>query len=355
MQTLKVSAVDLFCGIGGLSHGLIKEDISVIAGYDIDSSCKYAYEINNNAQFIDKDVSLVTEEEINNLYQDTDIRVLVGCAPCQPFSTYTRSDKRFKDEKWALLYKFADIVEKVNPDVISMENVPQLTKYDVYEDFVKKLESLGYSVDSNKVFCPDYGIPQNRTRLVLLASKLGKIKLIEKTHSKENYKTVKQTIGHLSPIEDGQTDILDPLHFARKLSDKNKNRIKASKQGGSWRDWDQELVLKCHQKKSGSTYSGVYGRMSWSEPSPTMTTQCIGLGNGRFGHPEQDRAISLREAALFQTFPENYKFIEDYKKTFSSSIIARQIGNAVPVELGAVVGRSINEHLKEYINGKNKE
>lgn len=346
---VKVKAIDLFCGIGGLSHGLIKEKIPVIAGYDIDSSCKFAYEKNNKAKFIDKDVSLVTKEEINELYGDADIKILVGCAPCQPFSTYTNKNKRFKDEKWMLLYKFAEIIEKVNPDIISMENVPQVINYQVYKDFVSKLVDMGYSVDDHKVFCPDYGIPQNRTRLVLLASKLGDIKLINKTHTKNKYRTVEQTIGKLPPIADGEACKKDPLHISRKLSEKNKQRIQASKQGGSWRDWDKELILKCHQKESGKTYSSVYGRMSWDKPSPTMTTQCIGLGNGRFGHPEQDRAISLREAALFQTFPKSYKFIDNKKQPLKIGEIARQIGNAVPVKLGQVVAKSINKHLDKIV------
>lgn len=342
---MTIKAIDLFCGIGGLTHGLVKEDIPVIAGFDIDTSCKFAYEANNNAKFIDKDVSDITKKELDELYGDTDIKILVGCAPCQPFSTYTKNKDKRKDQKWALLYKFRDIIQKVKPEIISMENVPQVKKHDVYKDFILSLKEEGYEVNEQVVYCPDYGIPQSRKRLVLLASKLGKIEIIEKTHKKENYVTVRDTIEKLQSIEDGVASILDPLHYTRKLSELNKKRVRSSVPGGTWNDWDEELILECHKKKGGKTFSSVYGRMVWDEPSPTMTTQCIGLGNGRFGHPTQDRAISLREAALFQTFPNEYKFIEDYSKPFRINAISRQIGNAVPVDLGKVVAKSIKKHL----------
>lgn len=344
--SLKVKAIDLFCGIGGLSHGLVKEGIEVIAGFDIDTTCKFAYETNNNAKFYDTDVSDITEEEINALYGDCDIKILVGCAPCQPFSTYTNETKRFKDQKWALLYKFLELIEKTNPDIISMENVRQVQKHTVYDDFVKRLKELEYEVDENIVYCPDFGIPQKRTRLVLLASKKGEIKLIDKTHAEEDYVTVRDAIGNLPSINDGDIYALDPIHRTRKLSEKNKERIKQSKPGGSWRDWDEDLRLACHLKETGQSFGSVYGRMSWDEPSSTMTTQCIGIGNGRFGHPEQDRAISLREAAIFQTFPNDYQFAPDHQ-LINTSDIARQIGNAVPVDLGRVVGKSINKHIRE--------
>jgi DNA (cytosine-5)-methyltransferase 1 len=230
-----------------------------------------------------------------------------------------------------------------------MENVAQLLNFKkapVFEDFIDNLKSLGYNVHYEVVNCPDYGIPQNRKRLILLASKFGKIKLIPKTHTKENYVTVKDAIGDLAQISDGEKDENDPFHFSRKLTPLNKKRIQATPYGGSWKDWSEGLKLACHKKESGKSYLSVYGRMLWEKPSPTMTTHCIGYGNGRFGHPVQDRAISLREAALLQTFPINYQFLENIKA--NTTVIARHIGNAVPVKLGQVVAKSIKEHLKEY-------
>jgi DNA (cytosine-5)-methyltransferase 1 len=144
----------------------------------------------------------------------------------------------------------------------------------------------------------------------------------------------------------GQQHKKDLLHRANELSPLNKKRIKNTPLGGSWKDWSNDLILDCHKKKSGKSYGSVYGRMKWDEPSPTMTTNCTGLGNGRFGHPDQDRAISLREAALFQTFPEYYDMI-DPERGLMPSIISRHIGNAVPVDLGRIIGRSIKKHILE--------
>ncbi|MDO4228698.1 MAG: DNA cytosine methyltransferase [Capnocytophaga sp.] len=345
-----ISVVDLFCGIGGLSHGFVREGFNVAAGIDIDDTCKYAFEENNNSTFISKSVTEITKNDLEQLFGNSKFRILVGCAPCQPFSSYNFKDGEKKDnEKWKLLYEFGRLVEETKPDIISMENVSQLINFKkapVFEDFLNHLKNMGYSVYYEVVNCPDYGIPQNRKRLVLLASKHGDIKLIPKTHSKENYVTVKDAIGNLPKIEDGEVYLKDKLHYARKLSPLNKKRIENTPYGGSWKDWSDDLKLACHIKDSGKSYPSVYGRMKWDEPSPTMTTHCIGYGNGRFGHPEQNRAISLREASLFQTFPIDYKFFDEKQDAFSSVAIARQIGNAVPVRLGEVVAQSIKEHLK---------
>ncbi len=345
-----IKVIDLFCGIGGLSHGFVKENIEVIAGIDSDESCKFAFENNNNSKFISKSVSDISSDEIKNLYGDAKIKILVGCAPCQNFSSYMFKDKEKESGKWTLLYEFSRMIKEVQPEIVSMENVSQLINFKkapVFEDFISSLKKLGYFVHYEVVNCPDYGIPQSRRRLILLASKLGKICLIPKTHTKENYVTVKDTIGNLPKIKDGETDIYDRLHSSRKLKPINKKRIQATPYGGGWNDWDEELRLECHKKASGKSYPSVYGRMTWEKPSPTMTTHCVGYGNGRFGHPEQDRAISLREAALFQTFPMDYQF-EALDKNLNSAVVARQIGNAVPVRLGQVVAQSIKEHLKIF-------
>ena len=137
----------------------------------------------------------------------------------------------------------------------------------------------------------------------------------------------------------------DPLHKSAGLTEINLKRIKQSKPGGTWRDWDKTLLPECYKKPSGKSFGSVYGRMEWDKPSPTITTQFYSFGTGRYGHPEQDRAISLREGALLQTFPRNYKFFKDIDN-ISISTISRHIGNAVPVDLGKIIGMSINEHLK---------
>ncbi|GAE21263.1 modification methylase [Porphyromonas gulae] len=342
----EATVIDLFCGIGGLSYGFVAEGFNVIAGYDNDPTCKFAFESNNKATFYTKDITELEGSELDVLYGDN-LKILVGCAPCQPFSSYSFKVKEKDEKKMNMLYTFSRLVEEVEPTIVSMENVPQLAdikKNTIFKDFCEKLQSLGYHVHYEVVYCPDYGIPQTRKRLVLLASKLGDIKLLPKTHNSENYVTVRETIANLPAVNAGEFDPNDPLHRARALSPLNMKRIQNTKEGGSWKDWPEELLLECYKKKSGRTYGSVYGRMKWNAPSPTMTTHCTGLGNGRFGHPEQNRAITLREASLLQTFPMEYKFYENIDN-YNPSIISRQIGNAVPPKLGQIIAESIKNHL----------
>lgn len=346
----RFEVVDLFCGIGGLSYGLKTAGFHILAGYDLDWTCQYAYETNTGGKFNYRDVNTITGDEINKLYskRKNTIRVLAGCAPCQPFSSYAFKNKQKDPNKYDLLYQFGRLVEEVRPDIVTMENVTQILNFKakpVLQDFIDKLKSLKYSVDARPVFCPDYGIPQTRKRLVLLASRLGEIKLIPPTHDKAHYITLREIIGDLPPLEDGETFPNDPLHRAKSLTPINKQRIKATPYGGSWRDWPDELKLQCHKTKRGASFGSVYGRMVWEKPAPTMTTQCTGLGNGRFGHPEQNRAITAREAALIQTFPMNYKFFED-EKNVSIVKASRYIGNAVPPRLGEVIAVSIKQHIR---------
>ena len=249
-----------------------------------------------------------------------------------------------KDGKWGLLYEFARLAKGTRPDVITMENVPTVAKHEVFHDFVDTLKRLGYNVWFDVVDSSQYGVPQTRRRMVLLASRHGDIRMIEPTIDKP--KTVRQAIGRLRALSAGEAAPRDKLHVSSTLSEKNLKRIKVSKPGGTWRDWPEHLVADCHRAESGRTYPGVYGRMEWDKPAPTMTTQCYGFGNGRFGHPEQDRAITLREAAIIQSFPRDYAFIPDDGEV-SFKVLGRLIGNAVPVDLGRAIARSINSHLAE--------
>lgn len=342
-----IKAVDLFCGAGGLTHGLERSGIDVVAGYDIDASCRYAYETNNNAVFLKKSVTDIEADELLSYFGDAEYSLLAGCAPCQPFSTYSRGKANpDKDERWSLLMSFESHIRSTLPDFVTMENVRGLMKQQIFFDFIESLTNLGYHTDYKVVFCPDYGMAQRRERLVLLASRLGEIKLIEPTHNKETYVKTKDIIRRVKPISAGESDPKDLLHRSSALSELNMKRIRASKPGGSWRDWPEELVADCHKKDSGKTYSSVYGRMSWDDLAPTITTQCTGFGNGRFGHPEQDRAISLREAAMLQSFPKSYKFWPK-QVPLETRAVSRMIGNAVPVRLGEVVGESIKKHLEQ--------
>lgn len=339
-----IACVDLFCGAGGLTHGFILEGLPVVAGIDLDPACRFPYEENNgHARFVERDISKVTVDELKGLFGDSNLTILAGCAPCQPFSTYAqRYELDGKDGKWGLLYQFARLAKGSMPDVITMENVPTVAKHEVFHDFVDTLERLGYEVWYDVVDSSRYGVPQMRRRMVLLASKHGIIEMIQPTHEKP--KTVRQAISHLRPIGAGESAPRDKLHVTSTLSETNLKRIKVSKPGGTWRDWPKHLIAECHRAESGRTYPGVYGRMEWDKPAPTMTTQCYGFGNGRFGHPEQDRAISLREAAILQSFPRDYAFIPPDGEV-SFKVLGRLIGNAVPVDLGRAIARSITQHL----------
>lgn len=343
-----VACIDLFCGAGGLTHGLALEGLPVVAGVDLDPACRFPYEANNQAKFLQRDISKVKSAELLDLFGSAEIKVLAGCAPCQPFSTYAqRYELGGKDGRWGLLYQFSRLVKGTRPDVITMENVPTVVKHKVFHDFVKALEKMGYSVWFDVVDSSTCGVPQARRRTVLLASKHGDIEFIKPVVKKP--KTVRQAIGRMSSLGAGEGSSRDRLHAAATLSEINLKRIKVSKPGGTWRDWPKHLVAPCHQAESGKTYPGVYGRMEWDKPAPTMTTQCFGFGNGRFGHPEQDRAISLREAAILQSFPRSYQFIpSDGAVNFRA--LGRLIGNAVPVDLGRAIARSIKSHLDAIDN-----
>ncbi|MEK7484528.1 MAG: DNA cytosine methyltransferase, partial [Planctomycetota bacterium] len=185
---------------------------------------------------------------------------------------------------------------------------------------------------------------ERRKRLVLLASLYAKPCLIERTHFPETYRSAKSVIDHLPEIEAGEICETDLLHRSPNMNEIMLKRIRASKPNGTWLDWEESLRTNCHKTEKGFSYKSVYGRMDWNEPSPTITTQFYNFGTGRFGHPIQDRALSLREGALLQTFPEDYEFVESQAK-IEFSKIGRFIGNAVPVRLGQVIGQSIIEHF----------
>jgi DNA (cytosine-5)-methyltransferase 1 len=350
-KTKDFAVVDLFCGIGGLTHGFTAERFTVSAGVDFDSTCRYAYETNNEVRFHHKDITKLTAEELNELFPKGKRKILVGCAPCQPFSIFNHGSnnnvsKQANDTKWKLLYSFSKLIEAIQPEIVSMENVPNLRTFNdgkVLNDFIELLKKNGYYVSCDVYNAQDYGVPQRRKRLILLASKHSRLKLIVPTHI-NNYITVRQAIGHLPKIENGKYCKDDTLHYARKLTNISIERIKATPEGGGWYDWDKSLLLECHKKKGGQMYRSVYGRMSWNDVAPTITTYCIGLNNGRFGHPEQNRAISLREAALLQSFPSNYDLINP-DMSLNMQTLARHIGNAVPVGLGRAIAKSVKKHI----------
>lgn len=350
----RIKVVDLYCGIGGLSHGLKLEGFDVVAGVDNDATCKFAFETNNASKFFCRDISRFSVKDLKQLFRGASVRILVGCAPCQPYSSLGRRNTSKKEarQRWYPMYRFMTFVKRVKPEIVSMENVPDLSdtqKYPVFGEFVETLRALDYKVFFKKIDASKYGVPQRRHRLVLLASRLGDISMIPETHLDDKVVTVRKAIGSLPRLAPGGTDPNDPLHRASMLSELNKKRIAATpRNGGSATSWPKRLMPKCYRRKSGRSYMvSVYGRMRWNSPASTVTTQFMTLGTGRYGHPSQNRAISLREAARFQTFPDYYEFAPDNIVTAKNA--ARHIGNAVPVLLGRAIGKSIKVHLRKHL------
>lgn len=338
-----IAVVDLFCGVGGLSLGLRDSGLRIAAGIDLDAQCRFAYETNIGAKFLHRNVEELTPTELTTLYGDAEIKVLAACAPCQPFSRYT-GKSRNGDSRWRLLLEVLRLAEAVKPEIVTVENVSRLAALPLWSEFCTSLRHAGYNVSWDVVDCASFGVPQRRKRLVLLASRYASIS-IPKPVSKPI--TVRAAIGKLPRIGAGKSSATDRLHASRALTSINVKRIQASVPNGSWKHWPKGLRADCHRRSSGKTYPSVYGRMGWDDPSPTITTQFYGFGNGRFGHPVQNRALTLREGAILQSFPTNFKFIPDGQK-ISFRAIGMMIGNAVPPKLAKSLGHEILAHAATF-------
>lgn len=312
----------------------------MVAGIDIDPACAFPFESNIEAPFIEMDVRNLTAAHLEPLWSEGSIRLLAGCAPCQPFSPYRRGIDTSKEAQWPLLREFARLVEEVRPELVTMENVARIGTSAIFAEFVDDLKGLGYEVSWQSCYGPRFGLPQHRRRLVLIASLVGRIEVPNGDLEQGSYRTVRDAIGSLPALESGGKDANDRLHVARRLSPINMQRIAASVPGGTWEDWPEELRADCHRRATGASFKNVYARMEWDQPSPTITTLAHNFGAGRFGHPEQDRPISLREAALLQGFPRDYKLVSDARRV-SAAEIGRLIGNAVPPPIAKAVGETI--------------
>lgn len=344
-RNVRVTAIDLFCGVGGLSKGLQDAGIVIAGGFDLDPKCKYPFETNIGAEFFEQDVLTVTAGQLRKLWEPGSIRLLAGCAPCQPFSPHRRGADTSTEDQWSLLDEFGRLVRQTTPEIVTMENVTRIGKAKVFDAFLETLNDAGYEVTYRSCYGPAYGLPQHRRRLVLIASRIGLIEVPTGARTSDNYPTVRSAIGTLRPIGHGQSDSADPLHKSRTLTSVNLKRIRASRPGGTWHDWPDDLRSPCHRRETGATFRSVYARMEWDQPSPTITTMSHNYGTGRFGHPEQDRAITLREAAILQGFPPDYRFVRpDEPVEFAP--LGRLIGNAVPPVLGQAIGQAILQHVE---------
>lgn len=332
-------AIDLFCGAGGLTLGLRRAGWDVLAGIDVDEAVGDTYRSNNpGSRFLAADLRSVTDAEILALAGDAPRRelLLAGCAPCQPFSKQRRRRGLARRADGALLGQFARLVVALRPGSVLMENVPGITAvpgFSSFRRFLRVLRDCGYNCDHGVLNARDFGVPQHRRRCVLLAVHGSEASLPTPVvrDPVRGGVTVRAGIGRFPTIAAGEAHRRVPNHVAAGLSPLNLERMRATPpDGGSRRDWPQRLKLDCHRRTLG--FSDVYGRMWWDRVAPTLTSRCNSLSNGRFGHPEQDRAISLREAAALQTFPDDYEFFGTRNR------IAGWIGNAVPVLFAEALG-----------------
>jgi DNA (cytosine-5)-methyltransferase 1 len=346
-QDFKGGVVDVFCGVGGLSLGFKRAGFRIAAGIDLDEAGRYAFERYTGGSFIKADVAKLDAALVKRWLGKGRPRILIGCAPCQSFSEY---NKKSRGAAWNLLPAFARLIEGAQPDIVSMENVARLVDYRggrTFKTFVNRLSRAGYNVSWFIVSGADYGISQRRKRLILFASKRDFIDLVPPTHRRPV--TLRKVIGGLPRLSRGTSDPKDRFHRAQQLSDKNVERLKLTAPGGTWRDWPTKLRVPCHTTDRGKEFGSVYGRLTWDEIGPTITTQFFKLGAGRFGHPGQRRALSLREGGMIQTFPRRFQFVAPSEEIFFHSV-GRLIGNAVPVRLGEIIAKSIRLHVDVHFS-----
>lgn len=341
----KFKAIDFFCGAGGMTAGFRKAGINVIAGIDIDKECKKTYEKNNKgSSFICTNIKNFSFEEFEKqtgVIRNDDELIFIGCSPCQYFSKITTDKKKSKESKNHLT-DFIKFVDEYNPGFIVIENVPGILTKDEspLNDFLDFLKSKNYHHDKAIINAYKYGVPQTRRRFLLIASRVNPNTKLPKANTKK-IPTVRDFISEekgFPVLKVGTVDKTFKIHTVAGLSGKNLLRLKlTAKNGGTRLSYvdDKDLAVPCQYKKKNS-FADTYGRMHWDKPAPTITTKFFSISNGRFVHPEQDRAISLREGATLQTFNKSYKF-------FGNSIcsIARQIGNAVPPVLSKNIALSI--------------
>ncbi|MEZ2329681.1 DNA cytosine methyltransferase [Mesorhizobium sp. RCC_202] len=348
----QLRAVDFFCGAGGMSLGLTQAGIRVLGGIDNSVDCKRTYEANvPGAKYIRRDITRLSAKELGKrlgIEPNDPNLVFCGCSPCQ-FWSKIRTDRSRSVRTAFLLKQFQKFLRAFRPGFVVVENVPGLYRRKdnaILRDFIAFLADEGYNFADGIVNANHYGVPQNRMRYLLIASRVKTVTTLP-APSESGSLNVRDFLGlhnGFPSIAAGHRDQTKFLHTTLGLSEKNLRRIQMTPPDGgdrsSWAD-DPNLQIDAYRGRD-KIFRDVYGRMSWSRPAPTITTRFTSLSNGRFGHPDEPRAISVREGATLQTFPKDYRFV-------SSSLegLARQIGNAVPPALA----RHIGEHLRAVNDG----
>jgi DNA (cytosine-5)-methyltransferase 1 len=332
------TVVDLFAGCGGGSMGFEAAGFTTLAAVEINKDAAASFALNVGVEPLVKDIRDVKLAELRKQgVRPGDLTLLFGCPPCQSFTVLRRgSEASEKDQKRNdLIYEYLRIVKGLRPRHLAFENVPGLVEkgrwrghFDVFSD---RLEALGYAITWRIIDAAEYGVPQRRRRLLVIGSRVTAPSLPKPAYGEieadgiKKFVTVRDTISHLTELESGEADPDDPYHRARRHNDLTLQRLASVPEGGDRRSFPDELVLKCHQDHEG--HYDVYGRMWWDRVSPTLTSGCTNVTRGRFCHPENNRALTLREAMLLQTFPPYAKL------TGTTDGMALQVGNAVPSRL----------------------
>lgn len=349
---MPLTAIEAFAGGGGLTVGLRDAGIHTVAAIEIEPHAAATFKTNHPyAMVLCKDVQEISGEQLLQ-FASNKVDVLAACPPCQGFSSLT-SKWRKSDPRNNLVSEVGRLAREILPAAIMMENVPGLANkgQHLLDSLITELEQLGYVTNCDILQVADYGVPQCRRRLVLLAGLGFYIDMPQRTHSKTGqdglpkWRTLKDAIaGMKKPITfqeartKGGAQFFN-WHVVRQLSPENKLRLKAARPGGSWSDFPENLRAKCH-RGNYKGFSNVYGRMSWDEPSVTITAGCTTFSKGRFGHPDEDRTISLREAAMLQTFPADYIFDTPYFER-----ACEIVGNALPCVFAEAIARCVRQSI----------
>ncbi len=342
IKTKKRTAIDLFSGAGGLSQGLRQANFDVVGAVENHKTYSETYRVNHPlTALLEKDITLV--DPIKFMKQlglnEGELDLLAGCPPCQGYSTIgTRNRGQRNDPRNELVYEVLRFALAFKPKTIMMENVPALANDERLEKLSHQLKKAGYQMDVKVLNMTHFGVPQMRRRMILLASRLGEIEVFSRELDKPHMSTVRSSISFLPKA--GESG--DPLHDVKENRGEKVKRLISMipKDGGSRTNLGEEFQLDCHKRTTG--FKDVYGRMSWDKPSPTITGGCSNPSKGRFLHPQEDRAITLREAALLQTFPRKYWF----SLSSGKQGVATMIGNALPPKFIEFHANSLVKHLQ---------
>ena len=366
---MKLTAVDLFCGAGGLSAGLEMAGFQVLAGVDLFEAAGKTFEATHpHAKFICKPIENVTIDELLTVtgLQPGELTILAGGPPCQAYSVYNHQ-RGMHDARASLFREYLRIVEGLRPEWIVMENV--LGIYSIgggvaVRAIKEELGALGYAVQEKVLKAEEYGVPQERRRVVFIGNRVdAPIRHPKPTHGEglSPYTNIKDAIGDLVQLANGEDRGALPYasppqgdfqrfvrgnrttvrnHSAPRLGRINLERLGHIAPGGSWRDIPFELLPAGMKRAKRSDHTKRYGRMTWNGLSCTVLTKCD-IHWGAFIHPDQDRAISVREAARLQAFPDSFEFFGSKTDQYI------QVGNAVPPLLGRAIGSAIFDIITE--------